>query len=102
MFSDEEETQTETDERRESTPVKDTSTEPMETSFDFTPPLHIGRDRKKATSERTPGENTLKLHVDKMNNQQLQQAIEAITENPTAITVVDNNGNEIQSQNNQN
>ena len=102
MDSDEEETQTETDERRKSTPVRDTSTETMETSFDFTTPLQTGRGRKKATRERTPGENNLKLHVDKINNQQLEQAIEAITENPTAITIVDNNGNENQNQNNQN
>ena len=73
----------------------------METSFDFTPPLQIGRGRKKATSERTPEENNLRQHVDKMNNQQQEQAIEAITENLTAITTVDNNGKENQNQNNQ-
>ena len=45
---EEEETQTETDERRASTPTAETSVEGMETSFDFTPPIQIGRGRKKA------------------------------------------------------
>ena len=72
----------------------------METSFDFTPPIQIGRGRKKAIKERTPGENNLKLHVDRMSEEQLEQAMEAIAENPTTITIVDNNGNE--NQNNQN
>ena len=66
----------------------------METSFDFTPPTQIGRGRKKLIREKTPGANNQKLHVDRMNDQQLDQAIEAIAENPTAITSVDNNGNE--------
>ena len=70
----------------------------METSFDFTPPPQIARNRKKATSERTLVEKNL----DKINNQQLEQAIEARTENLTAINIVDNNGNENQNQNNQN
>ena len=74
----------------------------METSFDFTPPIQIGRGRKKAIKERTPGENNLKLHVDRMSEEQLEQAMEAIAENPTTITIVDNNGNENQNQNNQN
>ena len=74
----------------------------METSFDFTPPIQIGRGRKKTIKEKTPGENNLKLHVDRMSEEQLEQAIEAIVEDPTTITIVDNNGNENQNQNNQN
>ena len=99
---EEEETQTETDERRASTPTAETSVEGMETSFDFTPPIQIGRGRKKTIKEKTPGENNLKLHVDRMSGEQLEQAMEAIAEDPTTITIVDNNGNENQNQNNQN
>ena len=99
---EEEETQTETDERRASTPTAETSVEGMETSFDFTPPIQIGRGRKKTIKEKTPGENNLKLHVDRMIEEQLEQAMEAIAEDPTTITIVDNNGNENQNQNNQN
>ena len=74
----------------------------MDTSFDITPPIQIGRGRKKMTKEKTPGENNLKLHVDRMSEEQLEQAMEAIAEDPTTITVVDNSGNENQNQNNQN
>ena len=99
---EEEETQTETDERRASTRTGETSVEKMETKFDFTPPIQIGRGRKRMTKEKTPGENNLKLHVDRMSEEQLEQAMEAIAEDPTTITIVDNNGNENQNQNNQN
>ena len=74
----------------------------METSFDFTPPIQIGKGRKKTIKEKTPGENNLKLHVDRMSEEQLEQAMEAIAEDPTTITIVDNNSNENQNQNNQN
>ena len=37
-----------------------------------------------------------------MSEEQLEQAMEAIAEDPTTITIVDNNGNENQNQNNQN
>ena len=97
---EEDETQTETDERRASTPTGETSVERMDTSFDFTPPIQIGGARKKKTKEKTPGENYLKLHVDRMSEEQLEQAMEAIVEDPTTITIVDNNGNENQNQNN--
>ena len=89
---EEEETQTETDERRASTPTGETSVEGMDTSFDFTPPIQIGRGRKKMTKEKPPGKNNLKLHVDRMGEEQLEQAMEAIAEDPTTITIVDNNG----------
>ena len=75
-------------------PTEETSVEGMDTSFDFTPPIQIGRGRKKTTKEKTPGENNLKLHVDRMSEDQLNQAMEAIAEDPTTITIVDNNGNE--------
>ena len=54
------------------------------------------------TKEKTPGGNNLKLHVDKMSEEQLEQAMDAIVEDPTTITIVDKNGNENQNQNNQN
>ena len=54
------------------------------------------------TKEKTPRENNLKLHVDRMSEEQLEQAMEAIAEDPTTITIVDNNSNENQNQNNQN
>ena len=54
------------------------------------------------TKEKTPRENNLKLHVDRMSEEQLEQAMEAIAEIPKTITIVDNNGNEKQNQNNQN
>ena len=40
--------------------------------------------------------NNLKLHVDRLTDQQLEQAIETISEDPTTITILDNNGNEKQ------
>ena len=36
----------------------------------------------------------MKLHVENMNEQQLEQALETINENPTTTTIIDNNGNE--------
>ena len=54
------------------------------------------------TKEKTPGENNLKLHVDRMSEEQLEKAMDAILEDPTTITIVDNNGNENQNRNNQN
>ena len=86
--------ETKTDERRASTRTGETPVERMDTSFDFTPPIQIGRGRKKMTKEKTPGKNNLKLHVDRMSEEQLEQAMEAIAEDPTTITIVDNNGNQ--------
>ena len=37
-----------------------------------------------------------------MSEEQLEQALEAKAEDPTTITIIDNNGNENQNQNNQN
>ena len=73
----------------------------MEESFDLTPPTPIGRGRPKleqVTSSlvTSPGTSNLKLHVENMNEQQLEQAIETITENPTTTTIVDITGNENQ------
>ena len=95
---DEEETQSEED-KRGRTSVRETSTEQMDESFDSTPPTPIGRGRPKLVRNRepkSPGTSNLKLHVDNMNEQQLEQAIETINEDPTTITIVDNNGNENQ------
>ena len=71
---DEEETQSEEEEDRESTPVGKTSAEQMEEAFDLTPTTPIGRERPKLVRNRDPksqGANSLKLHVDNMNEQQL-------------------------------
>ena len=98
---DERETQLE-EEVRESTPVRETSAEQMKESFDLTPTTPIGRGRPKLVRNRnpkSPGENNLKLHVDNMNEQQLEQAIETITENPTTTTIVDNTGNTVEQIN---
>ena len=93
---DEEETQSE-EEERESTPIRETSTEQMEESFDLTTPTPIGRGRPKLVRNRdpkSPGASNLKLHVDNMNQQQLEQANDTIIENPTTTTIVDHTGNE--------
>ena len=89
----------ETEERREGTPTRDTSMEQMDASFDFTPRIPIGRGRPKlfrSRSPNSPGTNNLKLHVDRMTDQQLEQAIETINEDPITVTIVDINGNENQ------
>ena len=94
-----EESHSATEERRESTPARETSTEQMDTSLDFTPPTPIGQVRRKLLRSRSPKssrERNLKLHVDRMTEQQLEPAIETINEDPITITIVDNNGNENQ------
>ena len=50
----------------------------------------------RSRSPKSPGETNLRLHVDRMTEQQLEQAIETINKDPTTITIVDNNGNENQ------
>ena len=79
---DEEDTQSEED-KRGSTPVRKTSTEQMDESFDSTPLTPIGRGRPKLFkkhSPKSPGTSNLKIHVDKVSEQQLEQAIELINE----------------------
>ena len=69
----------------------------MDASFDFAPITSIGQGIPKlirSRSTNSPGANNLKLHVDRMTKQQLEQAIETIIEHPTTITIVDNNGNQ--------
>ena len=61
----------------------------MDEEFEFTPPTPIRRGGPKS-----PGAGNLKLHVENMNEQQLEQALETINENPTTTTIIDNNGNE--------
>ena len=95
---DDEETQSE-EEERESIPTRDTSAEQMEERFDITPTTPIGRGGPKLVRNRdpkSPGTNNLKLHIDNMNERQLEQAMETITENPTTTTIVGNIGNENQ------
>ena len=55
----------------------ETSTEQMDTSFDFTPRKPRGRGGQKLVpswSPKSPGERNLKLHVDRMTEQQLKEA----------------------------
>ena len=75
---------------KESTPVAETSTEQMDEEIEFTPPTPIRRGGPKS-----PGAGNLKLHVENMNEQQLEQALETINENPTTTTIIDNNGNTV-------
>ena len=66
---EEAELQSEGDDRRVNTPARETSSEQMDESFDFTPPTLIGQGRPKLTGNRSPklpGASNLKLHVDKM------------------------------------
>ena len=76
---------------------QETSTEQMDASFVFTPPTPIGGGKPKPIricSPNSSGASNLKLHVDKMTKQQLEQAIETISEDPSTITIVNNKGNE--------
>ena len=50
----EEESQSETGERRKSTPARETSIEQMDASIDFTPPTRIERGRPKCIHSRSP------------------------------------------------
>ena len=68
----------------------------MEASFDFTPPTQIGRKLIRIQSPKSLGERNLKLLLDKMNKQQLEQTTETINEDPTAVAIIINNGNENQ------
>ena len=68
----------------------------MDTRFDFTPQTSIGRGRPNLGRSRlpkSPGERNIKLRVDRMTEQQLEQDNETINEDPIIITIVDNNGN---------
>ena len=62
------------------------------------PPKPMGQGRRKLIPSRTPkipGERNLKLHVVRMTEQQLEQVIKTINEDPTT-TIADNNCNENQ------
>ena len=94
---EEEESHSQTEVRKESTPARETSTGQMDASFVFTPPTPIGGGKPKPIricSPNSSGASNLKLHVDKMTKQQLEQAIETISEDPSTITIVNNKGNE--------
>ena len=83
------------EEQDPSTP--NTSIETLDDSFDFAAPIQVGRGRKKqpqSTKTNTPGKDNLKMHVENMNEEQLQQARETIAENPRNVTMIDNNGND--------
>ena len=65
----------------------------LDDSFDYAAPIQIGRGRSKQpkdTKTNTPGEGNLKMHVENMNEDQLQQAIETLFEDANNITIVDN------------
>ena len=67
----------------------------MEASFEFSSPDQIGRGRPRLIRDRstiTPGNNSLKLHVEKMTEEQLEQALETIVD-PYNTPIIDNNGN---------
>ena len=85
----------EIEEQDPSTP--NTSIETLDDSFDFAATIQVGRGRKKqpqSTKPNTPGKDNLKMHVENMNKEQLQQARETIAENPSNVTIIDNNGND--------
>ena len=69
------------------------SLESVEANFEFTFPKQLGRGRKKP-SPTTPGRSNLRLHVDAMTEEQLEQAMQTINENPTTTKIVDNTGNQ--------
>ena len=54
----------------------------------------MGQTKISSRSPKFLGERNLKLHVAKMNAQQLEQAIKTINEDPTAVTIVDNHSKE--------
>ena len=49
--------------------------------------------RRKTWSSEAAVANNLKLHVDKMMERQLEQALETIVEDPNKTTIIDTNGN---------
>ena len=96
---EEEESHSQTEDRKESTPARETSTEQMDASIDFTPPTPIGGGKPKPIrncSPKSPGASNLKLHVNRLTEQQLEQALETVSEDPPTITIVDYTGNEKQ------
>ena len=76
-----------------SSQAADVSMESVEANFEFPSPKQLGRGRKKP-SPSTPGRSNLRLHVDVMTEEQLEQAMQTINENPTTTTIVDNTGNQ--------
>ena len=78
---------------QQSTPTLNTSTETMEASFEFSSPIQIGRGRLtliRIRTANTPGKSNLKLHVERMSEEQLEQALETIAEDPNNTTIIDN------------
>ena len=77
----------ETEEQEPSAP--DTSIDTLDDCFALAVPIQIGRGRPKQpknTKTNKPGETNLKIYVENINEDQLQQAIETINENPNKIT----------------
>ena len=90
---EEEEKESDSGEDQTSSQAADVSMESVEANFEFTSPKQPGRGRKKP-SPSTPGRSNLRLHVDVMTEEQLEQAMQTINENPTTTTIVDNTGNQ--------
>ena len=79
------------------TPIPDISLDCVEANIEFASQRQIGRGSKKLARNRetnTPGKPNLRLHVDVMTEEQLEQALGTIKENPTATKIVENTGNE--------
>ena len=69
----------------------------VEANIEFASQRQIGRGSKKLARNREtnpPGKPNLRLHVDVMTEEQLEQALGTIKENPTATKIVENTGNE--------
>ena len=71
--------------------------ESVEAISEFASPRQLRRGSKKLARNRetnTPGKPNLRLHVDVMTEEQLEQALGTIKENPTTTKIVENTGNE--------
>ena len=90
---EEEEKESDSGEDQTRSQAADVSMESVEANFEFTSPKQLGRGRKKP-SPSTPGRSNLRLHVDVLTEEQLEQAMQTINENPTTTTIVDNTGNQ--------
>ena len=96
--AEEEDTEEEPEEIEEQDPsTPNTSIETLDDTFDFAAPIQVVRGRKKqpqSTKTNTTGKDNLKMHVENMNEEQQQQAMETIAENPRNVTIIDNNDND--------
>ena len=78
---------------KKSTPTPDTTTETIDGSFECTSLIQSRRGRRNLIRNRkpnSPGANNLRMPVEYMKEEHLQQALE--TDDPNRITIADNNG----------